>query len=257
MLETFTMQQQTETILTSYSEKEKAAYLGALASLATADREASEEEITHIQEMAHAIGLSSEDEQQVLHAARDASGEDLKTNLSLLKGSDLRYSLITDMIALAKADGSYSEEEKTNIQKIANYLQVDGRQFEVLDQYVEKASQHEDSPEQMSKPGFLDSLGMRNQFSNAGFSMGSLGKGIFGMLGPLLLGGMAAKTLGGNRRNAGFGGGGIGGMLGGMLGGNSGMGGFGGTGGLGSLISGINRGRSSGGIGGMLGRLLR
>jgi uncharacterized tellurite resistance protein B-like protein len=210
------MQVQLESILTGYSEQEKAAYIGALAALATSDREASGEELDHIRELAHAAGVSPEQEQQIISAARDTSGQDLKRCLDTLKSSDLRYSLITDLLALAKADENYSEEEKQNIERVAKYLQVDQNQFTVLDQYVNKAAETEHSPEEMMRPGFMDSLGLRNNFSNAGFNMGSMGKSLFGFLGPMILGGLAARSLGGRRAGPG-GAGGLGGMLGGML----------------------------------------
>jgi uncharacterized tellurite resistance protein B-like protein len=61
----------------------------------------------------------------------------------VLKGSDLRYSLITDLIALAKVDESYTEEERKNIERVAMYLNVDQSQFSVLDQFVNKAATEE------------------------------------------------------------------------------------------------------------------
>lgn len=255
------MQLESEKILTGHSAHEKAAYLGALASLATADRHANEDEISHLQEMAATAGLSDEDSQTVLESAKDTSGQYLLKCLNILKASELRYSLITDLIALAKADETYTEDEKANIEKVAKYLDVNGNQFSVLDQFVNRAADSHKSPEEISQPGFMKSLGMQNQFSNAGFNIGSMGRGLFGFLGPILLGGMAAKALGG-RRGAGGLGGALGGGLGGMLAGNnrgmgrSGMpGGFGG--GLGSLLSGLNRSRNNQSMGGMLSRLLR
>ena len=41
--------QETVTILEGYSDNEKGAYLGAIASIATADRQASEEELSYLQ----------------------------------------------------------------------------------------------------------------------------------------------------------------------------------------------------------------
>lgn len=257
------MQVRTENVLQGYSEQEKAAYLSALASLATADREASDEEMNHLSEMAASAGLSDASERQVREAGKDTTGVALKKNLDLLRGSELRYSLITDLITLAKVDGTYSNEERENIQKVSRYLDVDQNQFNALDQFVNKAADDGHSPEEISRPGFLESIGMKNQFAGAGFNMNSIGKNIFGMLGPLLLGGLAAKAMRG-RQSPGGAGGGLGGMLGGMLSGSGGLGnmmsgGMGGGigGGLGSLISGISRSRSNNSMGGMLGRLLR
>ncbi len=253
------MEAKLETLLTGYAAHEKAAYLGALAALATADREADKEELDHLREIAQAAGLSPEEEQTIIESAKDTSGQDLKKCLDILKGSDLRYSLITDLIAVAKADDSYTEEEKGNIEKVARYLNVNQNQFSALDQFVNKAADGERSPDELAKPDYLQSSGLQEKFSNAGFNMESIGKSIFGFLGPLLLGGMAGRALGGGRSRSG-GLGGLGGGLGGMLGGGMNTGSSrlpGGMGGLGSLIAGLNRSRGNQRMGGMLGRLFR
>ena len=251
------MEVQSQNLLTKYAEHEKAAYLGALAGLSTADREASDEEVEHLREIARAAGLSGEDEQKILEAAKDTSGNDLKKSLDVLKGSDLRYSLITDLIALAKADESYTEDERQNIERVAKYLNVDQNQFSVLDQFVDKAAKDERSPEEFTKPNYLQSTGMEQKFSNAGFDVASIGKSLFGFLGPVLLGGLAGRAMGGGRRGSG-GLGGLGGaLLGGLLQGRGNTGGMGLPGGLGSLISGLNTSRNNQSMGGLLGRLLR
>jgi len=253
------MEVQSETLLTKHAEHEKVAYLGALAGLATADREASDEEIEHLREIIRAVGLSNENEQNILEAAKDTSGNDLKRHLDVLKGSDLRYSLITDLIALAKVDESYTEEERKNIERVAMYLNVDQSQFSVLDQFVNKAATEERTPEELVRPDYLQSTGMAQNFSNAGFDLASVGKSLFGFLGPVLLGSLAGRTLGGRKGSGALGG--LGGaLLGGLLRGgtNTGGGGLpGGIGGLGSLISGLNTSRNNQSLGGLLGRLLR
>ena len=68
------MQLESEEILTGYSSKEKAAYLGVLASLATADRNADEEEVEHFREMATAAGIPQNESEVILEAANDTTG---------------------------------------------------------------------------------------------------------------------------------------------------------------------------------------
>ena len=252
------MEVQSEPLLTKYAEHEKVAYLGALAGLSTADREASNEEVEQLREIARAAGLSTEDEQNILEAAKDISGNDLKKHLDVLKGSLLRYSLITDLIALAKADGSYTEDERKMTEKVAKYLNIDEKQFSVLDQLVNKAASEGRSPEELAKPDYLQSSGLEQKFSSAGFDMGSIGKNLFGFLGPVLLGSLAGGALGKTTGSSALGG--LGGaLLGGLLQGrtNTGASGLpGGMGGLGSLISGLNTSRKNQSLGGLLGKLL-
>src|SRR5690606_17148427 len=98
------MEVKSETLLADYSQKEKSAYLGALAALATADRKASEEEVGHLRKIAQAASISTNEELQIIEAAQAPSGNNLKHCLDSLKSSNQNYSLNTDLIALAKAD---------------------------------------------------------------------------------------------------------------------------------------------------------
>jgi uncharacterized tellurite resistance protein B-like protein len=230
-----------ETILEGHSDLEKGAYLGAIASIATADREASEEEIMHIEQLCDAANLSSRQKEYVVRAATELTGDDLKRCLDVLQNSDLRYSLVTDLIAFAKSDGNYSKEEEEQVKKIAEYLHVDQKQFSLLDQFTQKVADSEAPVEEKANPSFLSSLGMKDKMQNAGINTGSLFKGFLGIAGPMLLAGM----LSGMGRNRG-----------GLFGGNSMLGGggmFGG--GLGSMIGMLSGGRRFGNTGGLFGRI--
>ena len=250
--------QETVTILEGYSDEEKGAYLGAIASLATADRQASEEELSYLEALSESADLSDEQKKLITDAANSQmSDADLKRCLDVLKKSELRFSLVSDIIAFAEADQSYSEDEKQTVQKIAQYLGVNQQQFSVLDQFTKKAVQEAPmqaealQTQQTSPTNFLDSLGFGDKLKNAGINSNSLLKGALGILGPIILGRMLS---GGGRR---------GGGMGGMFGGGSSMGGLGGgllgglMGGGGGLLGGLlGGGRGFGGAGGMLGRIL-
>jgi uncharacterized tellurite resistance protein B-like protein len=242
----FFIMEQTEKLLKDYSDVEKGSYLGAIASIATADRIASEEELEYIQALADSAELSVEQKQAVERAATELSGEELQTCLDNLKASDLRYSLVTDLIAFAESDQNYTEEEKANIEKIAQYLNINKQQFSLLDQFVKKTKETNVQPEQMQQQGFLGSLGLEDKFKNSGINFGSLTKGLLGFAGPMILGSLLSRGMRGRS------GGGPGGMLTGGLGGM-----FGGGGGLGSLTSMLNGGRGLGSTGGLFSRILR
>ena len=132
--------QTTPTILEGYSDMEKGAYLGALASIATADRSATEEEITYLQALCESANLSEDQTNLIREAATtEISDDDLRRCLDVLKTSDLRFSLVSDVIAFAESDQSYSEEEKQKVHMIAQYLGVNQEQFSLLDQFTKKA----------------------------------------------------------------------------------------------------------------------
>src|SRR5215213_5183703 len=100
------MEQQV-TLLKDYSDMEKGAYLGAIASIATADHSATEEELDYLMALADSAELSEEQKDGVARAATELTPDELKRCIDILKTSELRFSLITDLISFAKADGNY------------------------------------------------------------------------------------------------------------------------------------------------------
>ncbi len=246
-----------QNILEGYSDQEKGAYLGAISSLATADREASEEELEYLAELCDAAKLSEAQKAAVAKAATELSGEELTQSLNILKNSELKYSLVADLIAFAKSDQNYSEEEKQNVQKIGQYLGVDQKQYSILDQFAQKASTQQNVQQEGGAQNLLGLGGLHDKMKSAGINTGGLLKGILSIAAPMLIGRMLSRRMGGG--GSGLGGGmlGGGGGLGGMLGGG-GLGGLlgGGGGGLGSVIGMLNGGRGFGGAGGLLGKIL-
>lgn len=248
------------TILEGYTDMEKGSYLAAIASIASADRAASEEELEYLDALSESANLSQEQKDLIRQAATDISGEDLNRCLDVLKGSNLRFSLVSDLIAFAESDQNYSPEEKQNIEQIASYLGINQQQFSLLDQFTKKAVKEvpahaeELQSEKESPQNFLSGLGFGDKMKNAGIDSNALLKGALGVMGPIIL----AQMFRGGRRRGGFGGSRGGGFGGGMLGGGGGLGG-GLLGGLmgGGLLGGLlGGGRGFGSAGGLLGRTL-
>jgi uncharacterized tellurite resistance protein B-like protein len=239
----FKLQTMAETILEGYGDPEKGAYLGAIASIATADREASPEELEYIENLSNAAQLSEKQKQAVLRAATELSGEELNRCLDILKKSELKYSLVADLMAFAKSDNNYSEEEQQNVAKISQYLGIDQKQFSLLDQFAEQSTTQ---PETASQEGLLGG-GLGNRLQSAGINTGSLFKGLISIVAPMLIGGMLSRGLG---RGRGGTGGGFGGGSGNVFGGS------GGIGGLGSIIGMLNGGRGMQSTGGLFGKIL-
>jgi tellurite resistance protein len=235
--------EQSEVLLKDYSDQEKGAYLGAIASIATADHIADEEEIQYLRALADAAGLSPEQKEVLTKAAHEISGEELKACLDTLKNSQLKFSLVADLISFAESDGHYGPEEKSKIEQISAYLGINKQQFSFLDEFVTKTSSQKVTPQDMQDPSFAEKIGMKEKLQQSGINMGSLTKGLIGIVGPLVLAGLASKALGG-RRN--YGRGGMNPF------GNRGFGG----GGIGSIISSLNMGRGYSRSGGLLGKIL-
>src|SRR3990170_814720 len=153
----------TETILEGHSDQEKGAYLSAIASIATADREATDEELENLAALCSAAGVSQQQTQAVLNSARDLSGGELSSHLDILKNSELKYSLVADLISFAKSDSNYSEAEQQSVQKISSYLGLNKDQFSVLDQFANQTANSEVTPEAVQSPNFLSSLGLQDK----------------------------------------------------------------------------------------------
>ena len=226
-----------EKLLKDYNDLEKGAYLGAISSIASADRVASDEEMEYIMALADSADLSDEQKQAVSRAATELTGQELKKCLDILKDSDLKFSLVTDLISFAEADKKYSDEEKGNIEKIAQYLGINQQQFNLLDQFVKKTVEVKPDLEEVTQPNFLSKLGLDDKLKKSGININSLTKGLLSIAGPMIL----ANLISG-RRNRGTG---------------SSLNPFGmsGGGGLGSIISMLSGGRGFSKTGNMFNRV--
>lgn len=227
-------------LLQNYSETEKTAYLSAIASLATADRQASPTETQFLQHLTQQAGLSDSSAQHVLAAASDATNQSIQQNLDTLKGSDLRFSLVTDLISFARADGAYSNNEEGMVDKMSAYLNINPEQKQALETVVDQAATVQHDPQDPSKQGFLS--GITDKLAGVGIPKGALMGGLLGVVAPMVI----SKVLGGGN-SSGYAqqqpSGNLGGLLSGVLGGGGGSG-------LGGMLGGL---MGSGMLGGLLG----
>ena len=235
-------------LLQNYSEAEKTAYLSAIASLATADRQTSGAEGQFLQALAQQAGLSGGATQQVLAAAQDASNQSIQQHLDVLKGSDLRFSLVTDLISFARADGAYANDEEAMVGKMSQYLGINAEQQHTLETVVDQAATVAHDPQDPGKQGFLSGIG--DKLSSVGIPKGALMAGLLGVVAPMVI---SRVMGGGQRQDTNSGGGLMGGSMGGLLGGaaNSGLGGL--LGGLGGRPNSQPASAGGGGLGGLLG----
>jgi uncharacterized tellurite resistance protein B-like protein len=224
-------------LLQNYSEAEKTAYLSAMAALSTADRQASEAEIEFLQRLTQQAGLSGESAQRVIAAASDSTNQSIQQNLDQLKSSDLRFSLVTDLISFARADGAYSNDEEAMVGKMATYLGVNQEQKQALENVVDQAANVAHDPQDPGKQGFLGGLG--DKLSNVGIPKGALMAGLLGVVAPMVI----SRVMGGGNNNSGQQ---PSGTLGGLLSGAAGS--MGGGGSLGGLLGGLLGGGMLGGL---------
>ncbi|GAA4503604.1 hypothetical protein GCM10023172_28780 [Hymenobacter ginsengisoli] len=229
-------------LLQNYSEPEKTAYLSAIAALATADRQATAPEAEFLQRLAQQAGLSQNATRQVLAAADSANNQTVQQSLDQLKSSDLRYSLVTDLISLARADGTYSPGEEEMVGKMAAYLGINPEQKQTLENVVDQAANVPHDPQDPNKQGFLSGIG--DKLSNVGIPKGALMAGLLGVVAPMVI----SRVMGGGSNQGQSPSGSMGGLLSGAMGTLGGRGSLGGMlGGLlgGGLLSGVLGGGNS------------
>jgi hypothetical protein len=181
----------------------------------------------------------------VARAATELTGDELKRSLEILKNSDLRFSLMTDLISFAKADEHFSEEEQANIRQMAQQLNINQQQFSLLNEFTDKTADKPIEPGAAQSSDFLSSLGLgglKEKLGKAGINMNTLGKGLLAVAGPIVLGGLLKRGLGSRGRASS----GMGNMLGGL----------GGMVGIGSLIRMLSGGQGFSRTGGLFGKVL-
>ena len=218
-------------LLQNYSDAEKTAYLSAIAALATADRQATAPEAEFLQRLAQQAGLSDEATRRILAAADSANNQTVQQDLDQLKSSDLRFSLITDLISFARADSTYSPGEQEMVDKMAAYLGVNPEQKQTLETVVDQAATVQHNPQDPAKEGFLNSIG--DKLSNVGIPKGALMAGLLGVVAPMVI----SKVMGGGGSNNSGQPQSHSGNLGGLLSGA--MGSLGGSGSLGGMLGGL------------------
>lgn len=243
------MEPQQNSLLKNYSLPERGAYLGALATMALADGNVSAQELEFLDLVSQAAELPPTMQQEVRQIANDPSQVSMQKCLDVLKGSQLRFSFITDVISLAKADGQYAAQEQQRMEEMAAYLQVSQEQFSILNQFVNKAGEAQQQGEDPTSSAFLTKSGFGDLFKNVNISP-QMVQGVLGVVTPLVLGKMLGSGYKRGQQK------GLGGLLGRLAGGTVSQG----SGGLGSFIAMLggvsgrqkHGGLSSGGLGGLL-----
>ena len=234
-------------LLDGYTFEEKQAYIGIIASVATADRIATEDELDYLSALAEAADI---DPRIAVDSAKDNLNLRLAEYLDILKGSDLRFALITDIISFAKSDGKYTPEEQEKISNISQYLGISHQQSEALTSVVDKSNIEVTSFEEATDKSYLEKTGIAGMLKNANIPINSIVKGLIGLAAPFVLSKMMrGRSQSGNTRMGGLGGGLGGSLLGSLLGGRAG--------GLGSILGNLSGGRGYGGLGSILSRALQ
>lgn len=113
---------------------ERISYLHIVATIAAADVKLERSETTALRSLCERLEIPPEQRDAVFRtAARPAT---LLQSVHALKTSELRFTLLTDCLLLAHADGDYSRDERAHIERIATALGVSPDQLDAIEEAV-------------------------------------------------------------------------------------------------------------------------
>ncbi|HEX4339721.1 MAG TPA: TerB family tellurite resistance protein [Polyangiaceae bacterium] len=112
---------------------ERVDYLTIIASMAGADVSLTPEEMDNLRGLCRALELPAKETQQILDTAHRPT-KMVERHLDALKASPLRFTLISDCLALAYADGEYATSERAEIASLARALEIEDQQLAALEE---------------------------------------------------------------------------------------------------------------------------
>lgn len=124
---------------------ERVDYMMILASMAGADVVISSEESDRIRALCSELHLPESETAQVM-AASQAATASVKRHVEGLRSSPLRFTLLSDCLGLAHADGTYGPEEQKEIHALARALGIDDAQVATLEHVASELRRAEGPP---------------------------------------------------------------------------------------------------------------
>jgi uncharacterized tellurite resistance protein B-like protein len=112
---------------------ERVDYLMIIASMAGADVSIAPEELQKLRDLCSALQLPERESELILSTARRPTAS-IERHLDALKSSPLRFTLLSDCLSLAYADGEYAKSERKEIATLASALGVDAAQLSTLEE---------------------------------------------------------------------------------------------------------------------------
>ncbi|HEX3598015.1 MAG TPA: hypothetical protein VHU80_23055 [Polyangiaceae bacterium] len=151
---------------------ERVDYLTIIASMAGADVSLAPEELGKLRELCRALELPEKETQQILDTAHRPT-KTVERHLDSLKSSPLRFTLISDCLSLAYADGEYAKSERAEIISLARSLDVNDEQLGALEECAKALNEAhaKDHPEDWKKKG--EKLGQK--LAAVGIPIGAVG----------------------------------------------------------------------------------
>jgi len=115
---------------------ERIDYLTVIAALVAADDRVDDREVGRLLRLVDALGVPNEELGGLLGSAEAPDTQRIRSALSRLAGSRLRFTLMAELVFMAHADDVLAEEEEREILSVAEALGVTAYQLDVTTEYV-------------------------------------------------------------------------------------------------------------------------
>ena len=116
---------------------ERVDYLTVVAAMVTADGEVSDSELGKLRQYCKDLDLGPAEIGQVMTDAEQPNQVQIREITSRLKSSELRFTLMTDLLFMAFADGKFVEAEEREVAALADALVITGEQLTAIKKYVQ------------------------------------------------------------------------------------------------------------------------
>lgn len=126
--------------IASYPPARRRDYLMLVAAVAASDAELHPDELSLLERWMREFELPARYRREVLDAAHHPRDDIAKAERRLSK-TDLKYSLLLDMMGMAMADGVLMDDERVLLRDVAEALQFDPIDFNIMIEFVHSAHQ--------------------------------------------------------------------------------------------------------------------
>lgn len=111
-------------------------YAAVVSSVMMADSNVEDSELADLRNLCRELDLPEERIEEILAGGRAMAPEKLTERLRNLRGSKLRYLVLTDMVVLGHADGRYSMDERKRVRSFAMVMGVTEDQVVAIEKKV-------------------------------------------------------------------------------------------------------------------------
>lgn len=115
---------------------ERQDYLRVLAALAHVDGQVAGQELGVLRGFCEALDVTGDAQEPVVRFAHAPDPAAVRATCERLRGSQLRFTLVTDLLYIAHTDARYTAAEREVVEGIAELLQIHPRQLEAMDRYA-------------------------------------------------------------------------------------------------------------------------